>query len=102
VPADAPAAGVITIVIALLSLTLGLIGLTYLYVWLCNRTHSNFSMIVFRALTNAVPFLVPSALGPWALVVGAFPWLVVLILWLLKRPNFLRPATGPTLAAGGD
>lgn len=94
VPADAPAAaGVITIAIALLSLTLGLIGLTYLYVWLFNRTHSIFLMIVFHALTNTLPFLLPPALGPWALVLDAFPWLVVLILWLLTRPNFLRPAT---------
>ena len=93
VPADAPAAaGVITIVIALLSLTLGLIGLTYLYVWLFNRTHSIFLMIVFHALTNALPFLLPPALGPWALVVGVFPWLLVLVLWLLTRPNFLQPA----------
>lgn len=81
----------ITIVIALLSLTLGLIGLTYLYVWLFNRTNSIFLMIVFHALINALPFLLPPVLGPWALAVGVFPWLVVLVLWLLTRPNFLRP-----------
>jgi hypothetical protein len=60
---------------------------------LFNRTRSIFLMIVFHARSNTLPFLVPQALGPWALVVGAFPWLMVLILWLLTRPSFLRPAT---------
>ena len=77
VPADAPA-----------------IGLTYVYVWLFNRTRSIFLMIVFHALTNALPFLVAPALGLWALVVGVFPWLVVLGLWLVTRRHFLRPEVG--------
>lgn len=91
VPENAPApAGVITVVIALLSQTLGSIGLTYLYVWLFNRTRSIFLMIVFHALTNALPFLVPAAVGLWALVVGVFPWIVVLILWMVTRRDFLH------------
>lgn len=91
VPADAPApAGVITIIVALLSQTIGSIGLTYLYVWLFNRTRSLFLMIVFHALTNVLPFLVSPALGPWALVVGVFPWILVLVLWLVTRRNFWR------------
>jgi uncharacterized protein len=95
VPADAPApAGVITIVIALFSQTIGMIGLTYVYVWLFNRTFSIFLMIVFHALTNTLPFLVPPAVGPWALIVGVFPWLVVLVLWLVTRPDFLRSDVG--------
>jgi uncharacterized protein len=66
VPADAPApVGVVTVVIALLSQTIGMIGISYVYVWLFNRTRSIFLMIVFHALTNALPFLVPPALGPW-------------------------------------
>jgi uncharacterized protein len=90
VPANAPApAGVVTIVIALAIQTIGLIGLTYVYVWLFNRTRSLFLMIVFHALTNALHFLMPPALGPWALIVGVFPWLVVLVLWLVTRPDFL-------------
>ena len=65
VPADAPApAGVITVVIALLSQTIGMIGLTYVYVWLFNRTCSIFLMIVFHALTNALPFLRPAGARP--------------------------------------
>lgn len=97
VPANAPAAaGAVTVLIALLSQTIGIIGLTYVYVWLFNRTGSIFLMIVFHALTNALPFLVPPALGPWALVVGVFPWLVVLVLWLITRRNFLHPERGRT------
>ena len=95
VPADAPApAGVVTVVIALLSQTLGMIALSYVYVWLFNRTRSIFLMIVFHALTNTLPFLVPPALGAWALVVGVFPWLVVLVLWLLTRRDFWHPQVG--------
>jgi len=102
VPADAPAAaGGVTIVIALLSQTIGMIGLTYLYVWLFNRTRSIFLMIVFHALTNALPFLAPAALGPWAIVVGVFPWLVVLILWLITRPDFLKSRAGAPHLKGG-
>lgn len=95
VPADAPApVGLVTILIALLSQTIGMIGLTYVYVWLFNRTRSIFLMIVFHALTNALPFLVPPALGPWALVVGVFPWIVVLVLWLVTRRDFLHSQVG--------
>lgn len=101
VPPDAPApSGVVTIVIALLSQTIGMIGLTYVYVWLFNRTRSIFLMIVFHALTNALPFLVPPALGAWALVVGVFPWIVVLVLWLLTRRDFLRSKGGPPHQGG--
>jgi membrane protease YdiL (CAAX protease family) len=90
VPADAPApAGVITVVIALLSQTIGIIGLTSVYVWLFNRTRSIFLMIVFHALTNALPFLVPPTLGPWAFVVGVLPWIVVLVLWLVTGSGLL-------------
>jgi hypothetical protein len=105
VPADAPApAGVVTVVIALLSQTLGSIGLTYLYVWLFNRTHSIFLMIVFHALTNALPFLVPPALGMWALVVGVFPWIIALVLWLITRHDFLcvQMSAGPGRAYRAD
>ena len=101
VPADAPApAGVVTVVIALLSQTIGLIGLTYVYVWLFNRTRSIFLMIVFHALTNALPFLVAPALGLWALVVGVFPWIVVLVLWLVTRRDFLHSQVGAPTPEG--
>lgn len=75
----APAA-VITILIALLGQTLGLIGLTYLYVWLYNRIPSVFLMIFFHALTNILGFLAAPVLGAWSLLVGVFPWIVVLVL----------------------
>lgn len=92
VPTDAPAVALIaTVTGALVAQTLGVIGLTYVYVWLFNRTASIFLMIVFHALTNTLPFLVPRALGPWALAAGVFPWVVVLVLWLITRPHFLRP-----------
>jgi hypothetical protein len=34
------------------------------------RKPTIFLMIVFHAPTNALPFLVPPTLGPWAFVVG--------------------------------
>jgi hypothetical protein len=51
-------------------------------------------MIVFHALTNALPFHVPPTLGPWAFVVGVLPWIVVLVLWLVTRRNFLHSQVG--------
>jgi membrane protease YdiL (CAAX protease family) len=86
---------VVTVVIALLSQTIGMIGISYVYVWLFNRTRSIFLMIVFHALTNALPFLVPPALGPWALVIGVFSWIVVLVLWLVTRRDFLHSEMEP-------
>ena len=92
VPADAPApAGVISVIIALLMQTLGVIGLTYIYVWLYNRTNSIFLMIFFHALTNTLPFLVPLAGGPWAFLAVIFPWIIVLALRMVSgRGDFLR------------
>jgi uncharacterized protein len=101
VPANTPLIGaVIAVVIGLLGQTLGVIGITYLYVWLFNRTHSIFLMIVFHALSNTLPFLVPSVQGAWVLVVGVFPWVIVFVLQrILGKADFpghpipsLRPA----------
>lgn len=92
IPADAPpGAGGVTVVVALLFQTIGIIGMTYIYVWLFNRTRSVVLMIVFHALTNALPFLVAPAQGPVAFAVGLVPWLVVAVLWLLSRGSLLRP-----------
>ncbi len=84
VPDDVPPIGaVIAVLIGLLGQTIGVIGITYIYVWLFNRTRSIFLMIVFHALSNTFPFLVPVIQGPWVLLVGIFPWVVVWGLQLL-------------------
>jgi len=84
VPDDAPPIGsVIAVIIGLLSQTIGVIAVTYIYVWLFNRTGSVFLMIVFHALTNTLPFLFPPIQGPLVLLVGIFPWVIVLALRLV-------------------
>jgi uncharacterized protein len=90
IPDNTPIIGaVITVVIGLLGQTMGVIGLTYIYVWLFNRTHSIFLMIVFHALTNTLPFLIPSVQGGWVLLVGIFPWVIVLVLQrILGKEHF--------------
>jgi membrane protease YdiL (CAAX protease family) len=84
VPDGVPAIGaVIAVVIGLLIQTIGVIGVTYIYVWLFNRTRSIFLMVVFHALSNTLPFLVPVIQGPLALLVGIFPWVIILVLRLI-------------------
>lgn len=81
VPATAPAIGaVIAVLVGLLGNTIGIIGMTYIYVWLFNRTNSIFLMIVFHALSNTLLFLVPPLQGVVVLLVGVFPWVVVFVL----------------------
>jgi membrane protease YdiL (CAAX protease family) len=84
VPDGLPAIGaVIAVVIGLIMQTIGVIAVTYIYIWLFNRTRSIFLMIVFHALANTLPFLVPAIQGPLALLVGIFPWVIVLALRLV-------------------
>ena len=84
VPDGVPAIGaVIAVIIGLIAQTIGVIAVTYIYVWLFNRTGSIFLMIVFHALSNTLPFLIPAIQGPLALLVGLIPWVVVLVLRLL-------------------
>ena len=96
VPDGVPAIGaVIAVLIGLISQTIGVIAVTYIYVWLFNRTRSIFLMIVFHALTNTLPFLIPAIQGPLALLVGIFPWVIVLALRLIlgKKEFPGQPAT---------
>jgi membrane protease YdiL (CAAX protease family) len=96
VPDGVPAIGaIIAVLIGLISQTIGVIGITYIYVWLFNRTASIFLMIVFHALTNTLPFLIPAIQGPLALLVGIFPWVIVLTLRLILGKNEFpgQPAT---------
>jgi hypothetical protein len=96
VPDGVPAIGaVIAVLIGLLIQTIGMIAVTYIYVWLFNRTGSIFLMIMFHALSNTLPFLIPSIQGPLALLVGILPWVVVLALRLtLGKERFPgQPAT---------
>jgi membrane protease YdiL (CAAX protease family) len=72
---------VITILMQLAGATMSLIGLTFIYVWLYNRTQSVLLAIVFHALSNLFSFWLLSfiaepqlatmlnALMPWAVVI---------------------------------
>lgn len=82
----------ITLVMALAGNIMSLIGMTYIYIWLCNRTDSIFLAILFHAFSNVLIFWMISFLAigqSAALAVALMPWLVVLILqrWLGKA-NF--------------
>jgi uncharacterized protein len=81
VPDGTPVIGaVIAVVVGLVGQTMGVIGITYIYVWLFNRTRSIFLMIVFHALSNTLPLLVPAMQGALVLLTGLSPWIVVLVL----------------------
>lgn len=55
-------------------------------------------MVLLHALTNALPFLLAPAPAMFAVLVGIFPWVVVLALWLTSRHDFFA-APGPRTAA---
>lgn len=75
-----PMVGMVFIIIySLAGQTMTLIGMTYIYAWLCNNTKSVFIPILFHALGNMIstvlivdeqPLLTTmSALMPWAIVI---------------------------------
>ncbi|MBN1262603.1 MAG: CPBP family intramembrane metalloprotease [Anaerolineae bacterium] len=72
---------IVTLLMSLAGQTISLIGMTYLYVWLYNHTHSILLMMIFHALTNTAATLFAGGLqGPASLLVAAMPWAVVLLL----------------------
>lgn len=99
VPADLPVIGVvIAILLSLLGQSLFFIGLSYIYVWLFNNTGSIALVILFHALTNVVPFLLPAVGGGLTLLVGLFPWVIVLTLrWLVGNEEFPGTQVNPPI-----
>lgn len=79
---DVPPAGLaLTAVLGLAGNTISLIGMTYLYAWLYNRTGSVFLAILFHALNNVVPLVVAGGLHPsLSLALAVMPWVLVLFL----------------------
>jgi hypothetical protein len=71
---------------------MSLIGLTFIYVWLYNKTQSVFLSIVFHALSNIFVFWLSSFLAaPQAagLAIALMPWaIVVLMQKRLGKDNF--------------
>lgn len=82
----------VTLVMALAGNIMSLIGITYLYVWLCNRTDSIFLVILFHAFSNVLIFWLLSFLvmsQTAGLAVAVMPWLLVLLLQrLLGKQHF--------------
>jgi membrane protease YdiL (CAAX protease family) len=72
---------VITLVMSLAGQTMSLIGMTYLYVWIYNHTQSVWLVILFHALSNAVPAVLLSGVSPsFNILMAVIPWLLVLVL----------------------
>ncbi len=72
---------IITLLMGLAGQTISLIGITFIYVWLYNHTHSLLLMIFFHALTNTAATLFAGGVqGPASLLIAAMPWAVVFLL----------------------
>ncbi len=98
-PADAPFAAGAVLLTAFAGNVLALVGMSYLYGWLFARTRSIFVMMVFHALTNALPLLIVGGGHPAAgLIAGVTPWLLVLA---LKRTLGPDAFPGRTVEATG-
>jgi len=83
---------VITILISLAGNAMSLIGLTFIYVWLYNKTQSVFLSIVFHAFSNIFVFWLSSFLAaPHAagLAIALMPWVIVVVMQKrLGKENF--------------
>ena len=76
-----PGPMIITLVMSLAGQTMSLIGMTYLYVWIYNNTHSVWLVILFHALSNALPAVLLSGVSPsFNILMAVIPWLLVLVL----------------------
>ncbi len=90
-----PAAAVVTVVMALAGQTISLIGMTYLYVWILNRTRSLFLAILFHALGNSIPaVLVSGSDAAASIIMAVMPWIAVFILEkALGKERFPGPSS---------
>lgn len=73
----------ITVVLALAGQTMSLIGLTYIYIWLYNRTGSILLVVLFHALSNLFNGWIPTFLVEPQMVgmlPALMPWVVVILL----------------------
>jgi uncharacterized protein len=85
-----PAAAVFTLVMALAGQTISLVGMTYIYVWIMNRTGSLLLAILFHGLSNFFPGVLLIGAGPQlGIVTAVMPWIVVFVLERkLGKENF--------------
>ena len=85
---------VITIIVSLAGMTMSQIGMTFIYVWLYNKTESVFLAIIFHALSNTLSVWLTSYLAQpqsATLFVALMPWLLVVILGkILGKDQFPR------------
>ena len=83
---------VITIAMSLAGNAMSLIGLTFIYVWLYNKTQSVFLSIVFHSLSNVFVFWLSSFLAaPQAvgIAIALMPWAIVVVMQKrLGKENF--------------
>ena len=103
-PADLPQLQVIIGgIVSLAGPPMSIIGLTFIYVWLMNKTGSVFLAIVFHAMTNTFNYYLMTFLeSPQAATLAAalMPWLVVVIFQRLKGKGwFSSNIMGQTISA---
>jgi membrane protease YdiL (CAAX protease family) len=83
---------VITIIMSLAGNAMSLIGLTFIYAWLYNKTQSVFLSIVFHAFSNIFVFWLSSFLAaPQAagIAIALMPWAIVIVMQKrLGKENF--------------
>jgi membrane protease YdiL (CAAX protease family) len=88
------------VVTALAGRTVTLLGVTFIYLWLYNRTQSVFVAILFHALSNtlaAIPFGEMQSM--MMLLIAIMPWLVVAALErLLPKGEFPGSPTSASRA----
>lgn len=82
--------GVLMVITALAGQTMTLLGLSFLYVWLYNRTRSVFVAILFHALCNTLAAIPLGEMQPMiTLFIAIMPWVVVAALErMLPKGNF--------------
>ena len=77
---------VVVILLSLAGFTMGLIAMTHIYVWLCDRTNSIFLAILFHALSNLFGYWLtsfladPSQASAISVLSALIPWLIVIVL----------------------
>ncbi|MFC1956362.1 CPBP family intramembrane glutamic endopeptidase [Chloroflexota bacterium] len=75
---------IVAVIMALAGNTMSIIGMTYIYVWLNNKTKSVFLAILFHAVTNTANTVVFASLDGFhplmAIIIGITPWGVIIVM----------------------
>jgi membrane protease YdiL (CAAX protease family) len=82
---------------------MSLLGITFLYVWLYNRTRSLFIVILFHALCNTLSAIPFGELQPiMTLFIAIMPWVVVLALGKIALKGRFPATPTPVVNTGTE